>query len=182
MSSSNTTPQITLSILKSYYLSVIDLRTYLNVLIQSSNLDHVQISSPESSSYTCLLNTAYVASSQPPNKAFAYLPPSFDMCEVGKVLALYLILLNDATQIIDQAQTRLFRSKNTQNVLTLGYRLVRHFSKVFQAGLSLSVGISYWRPRKKRNGAHWDNQYLCQHYDHSSPSSRMGRTSTFVGY
>ena len=90
MASSNPTPHITQSILKSYYLSVIDLRTYLNCLIQSSNLDHVQISSPESSSYTCLLNTAYIASSQPPNKSFAYFPPAFDMCEVGKVLASYL--------------------------------------------------------------------------------------------
>ena len=85
---SSSTPHITLSILKSYYLSVIDLRTYLNGLLQPSNLDHVQISSPESS-YTCLLNTAFVASSQPPNKSFAYFPPNFDMCEVGNILGLY---------------------------------------------------------------------------------------------
>jgi hypothetical protein len=182
MSSPNPTPDITLFILESYYPSVIDMRTYLNCLFQSSILDHVQISSPDSPSYTCLLNTTYVASSQPPNKSFAYFPPNFDMREVGKVFAHISILINDDTQIIDQAQTRLFRSKNTQNVLTLGYRLVRNLSQVLQAGLSPSVGISYWRPRKKRNGAHWDNQYLCQHYGYSSFGSRMGRTFILVSH
>ena len=182
MSSSNSTPQITVSILKSYYPSVIDIRTYLNCLLEPSNLVRVQISNAESSSYTCLLNTTYVASSQPPNKVFGYFPPTFDMYEVGEgvsVVSQFLLLIY-YTQIIDQAQTRLFRSKNTQNILTLGYRLVRNFSQVLQAGLSLSVGITYWRPRKKRNGAHWDNQYLCQHYDYSSSSPRVGRTFTLV--
>ena len=131
MSSPNPTPDITLSILKSYYSSVIDIRTYINCLFQSSNLDRPQISSPDSPSYTCLLNTAYVASSQPPNKYFAYFPPTFDMREVGMVPAHISILINDDTQIIDQAQTRLFKSKNTQNILTLGYRLVRISAKSF---------------------------------------------------
>lgn len=76
-------PQITLSILRRYYPFVIDLRTYLTHLLQSSP-------SPESSSYTSLLNTAYVASSQPPNNSFSYFPPDLDMREVGRVLASYL--------------------------------------------------------------------------------------------
>ena len=131
MSSPNPTPDITLSILKSYYSSVIGIRTYINCLFQSSNLDRAQISSPDSPSYTCLLKTAYVASSQPPNKSFEYFPPTFDMREVGKVFAYISIIINDDTQIIDQAQMRLFRSKNTQNVLTLGYRVVRISVKSF---------------------------------------------------
>ena len=135
MSSSEPTPHITLSILKSYYLSVIDIRTYLNCLLQSSNLDHVQISSLES----CLLNTAYVASSQLPNKSFAYFPPTFDMREVGKVLASYLNSYGDDIQIIDQAQTRLFKSKNTQNILTLGYRLVSKKFRSSPSGWLISI-------------------------------------------
>lgn len=90
MSSSNPTPHITLSILKNYYPFVVDLRAYFSHVLQPSNLDHVRLSSPESVSYTCLLDTAYVASSQPLNKSFSYVLPDFDMREVGKVLTSYL--------------------------------------------------------------------------------------------
>lgn len=123
-SSSNPAPHITLSILRRYYPYVVNLQVYLTRVLQpSSNPDYVQLLSAESS-HTSLLNTAYVASSQPPNKYFSYFPPDLDMYE-----------------IIDQAQVRLFRSKITQNVLTLGYRHASHAGDRGRKGMA-RIGIT----------------------------------------
>ncbi|RDB25955.1 Telomerase reverse transcriptase [Hypsizygus marmoreus] len=110
-------PSITVPILGKYFPIVKELRTYLSEILNplshgdydlSQAIHRFEPRENDCPLYCALLNTSYVALTVEDRTQFQVFPAMVNMREV-----------------LDKAQERIFRSKNSQNILTAGYRRAR---------------------------------------------------------
>ncbi|KAF9533857.1 hypothetical protein CPB83DRAFT_412148 [Crepidotus variabilis] len=123
--SENSTPESAVGILDKYYSTVKPLRQYLDDVfkLSSGNVSRlVNLSrNGDKDVFLDLLTTCYVGVKQTPRLSLRVYPAALEMHEV-----------------IDQAQSRVFRSKRGQNVITSGYRLAQHSDDMGKAGMARS--------------------------------------------
>ncbi|CAA7267063.1 unnamed protein product [Cyclocybe aegerita] len=123
------TPQDALSILRQYYSTVISLRGYLDELFRGSTggsmgISGVLVHEGDSKAYVELLETSLVGLKDRKPVTCRVHPPMLDMRE-----------------ILDKAQSRIFKSKRPQNIITSGYRLASHDGDRARNGLA-RIGIT----------------------------------------
>lgn len=137
MTSSNSRPPLTTVLLRLYFPTVQDFRTYLTEILEPQDVGgdtgkrHLFFpDDSDSVSYRDLINNSVVASRRTGEEMrqkgrLRVFPAMSDMREVRQdAWPLYYIYGLTCFQIIDKAQERLFNSKAPQNVVTAGYRLV----------------------------------------------------------
>ncbi|KAJ3515494.1 hypothetical protein NLJ89_g1720 [Agrocybe chaxingu] len=121
--------QDALSILRKYYSTVTSLRGYLDELLHgstggSTGISYALMNETDSETYVELLETSLVGLKDRKPTTCRVHPPMLDMRE-----------------ILDKAQSRIFKSKRHQNIITSGYRLASHDGDRARSGLA-RIGIT----------------------------------------